>query len=67
MMTGLITPTSGDCIIDQASIVSQTEDARLGLGYCPQSNVMYGSLSVLENLQIYAAIKVIAGGAECVP
>ena len=62
-MTGLITPTSGDCIVDQASIVSQTEEARLGLGYCPQSNVMYGALTVIEHLQIYAAIKGIPGGA----
>ncbi len=63
MMTGLTTPTDGDCLIAGHSIVSQTQDARLSLGYCPQSNVFYGNLRVIENLQLYAAIKGIPGGA----
>lgn len=63
MMTGLTTPTSGDCLINGCSIVEDTEQARQCLGYCPQSNVMYGRLSVLEHLQIYAAVKGLHGGA----
>ena len=63
MMTGLTTPTAGDCLIKGCSIVDDTQGARGCLGYCPQSNVMYGRISVMEHLQIYAAIKGIAGGS----
>lgn len=63
MMTGLTTPTSGDCFLQGKGIVSQTQEARLCLGYCPQSNVMYGQITVLEHLRMYAAIKGIPGGA----
>lgn len=63
MMTGLTTPTAGDCLIKGCSIVDETQSARLCLGYCPQSNVMYGHITVMEHLQIYAAIKGIQGGS----
>lgn len=62
MVTGLTPPTSGDCFIAGHSIVTETQHARGSLGYCPQSNVMYGRLTVIEHLQIYAAIKGIPGG-----
>lgn len=62
MMTGLTTPSSGDVEIMGSSIVHQPQAARRHLGYCPQSNVLFGSLTVEEHLIIYGAIKGIPGG-----
>jgi ATP-binding cassette subfamily A (ABC1) protein 3 len=62
MMTGLTTPTSGDVEIMGESIVHQPQAARRHLGYCPQANVLFGSLTVEEHLIIYSAIKGIPGG-----
>jgi len=44
------------------SIVHDPQAARRHLGYCPQSNVLFGSLTVEEHLIIYGAIKGIPGG-----
>jgi ABC-type multidrug transport system ATPase subunit len=62
MMTGLTIPTSGDVEIMGSSIVHHPQAARRHLGYCPQSNVLFGSLTVEEHLIIYGAIKGIPGG-----
>ena len=62
MMTGLLRPTSGDCRIMGHSIVHQTAQARSFLGYCPQQNVLFGRLTVLEHMLVYSAIKGIPGG-----
>lgn len=45
------------------SIVEDLGGARRYLGFCPQSNVLYEGLTVVEHLQLYAAVKGIAGGA----
>lgn len=45
MMTGLVRPSGGDCVIDGHSIVADTQAARLSLGLCPQQNVLYDSLT----------------------
>lgn len=62
MMTGLLSPTAGDCLLLGKSIVKKKAEARRNLGYCPQRNVLYDRLTVREHLQLYGAIKGIQGG-----
>ena len=56
-LTGLLTPTSGDCYIDGMSIVNNTFQARQMIGFCPQDNVLYDRLSVYEHIEFYFRIK----------
>ena len=46
-------------------MLRDTAAARLSLGICPQQNVLFGSLSVMEHLQLYASIKGVPGAAAC--
>ncbi|XP_010638873.1 ATP-binding cassette sub-family A member 9 isoform X1 [Fukomys damarensis] len=53
MITGDIKPTAGQVILKRSS-----EGDTLGfLGYCPQENVLWPSLTVREHLEVYAAVK----------
>ena len=57
MLAGVLRPTSGSvtvCGVD----VSRNRAAMRGLiGVCPQQNVLYGSLTVLEHLRLFAVLK----------
>ena len=57
MLSGVLRPTSGSvtvCGVD----VSRNRAATRGLvGVCPQQNVLYGSLTVLEHLRLFAVLK----------
>jgi ATP-binding cassette subfamily A (ABC1) protein 3 len=57
MLTGLIAPTAGDCSIHGYSILKHMKEIRKSLGICPQTNVLFGKLSVTEHLELYAALK----------
>lgn len=57
MLTGLLTPTSGDCIIGGKSILQDTFEARQTIGFCPQENVLYDLLTVYEHIDIFLRLK----------
>ncbi|GFS83796.1 ATP-binding cassette sub-family A member 3 [Nephila pilipes] len=57
ILTGLYTPTSGTASINGLDILTDTYNARRGLGVCPQHNVLFDTLTVEEHLKIYAAMK----------
>nr|XP_024376526.1 ATP-binding cassette sub-family A member 1-like isoform X3 [Physcomitrium patens]XP_024376527.1 ATP-binding cassette sub-family A member 1-like isoform X3 [Physcomitrium patens] len=57
MLTGMIQPTSGDAKILGYSILSNMNDVRRIIGFCPQQNVLFGYLTVKEHLELYAAVK----------
>jgi ATP-binding cassette subfamily A (ABC1) protein 3 len=57
MLTGLIAPTSGDCSVHGFSILKNMKEIRKSLGICPQTNVLFKSLSVKEHLELYALLK----------
>lgn len=63
MLTGLLRPTAGDCLVSGHSITKEAAAARRHLGYCPQQNVLFPQLSVWEHLLLYSAVKAIPGGA----
>lgn len=57
MLTGDEMVTDGDAIISGNSIVSQLDDARQNLGYCPQEDALLSSLTGIEHLQLFARLR----------
>ncbi|KYR01666.1 ABC transporter A family protein [Tieghemostelium lacteum] len=56
-LTGLITPTQGHAIIDGYNTKTQMEEIRKIIGVCPQQDILWPTLTVLEHLEIYASLK----------
>ena len=63
-MAGMISPTSGEAVINGMSIRDQMGRIRQSLGVCPQFDILWPNITVAEHLQLYAAIKGYRGGAE---
>ena len=57
MLTGLITPTSGDCLMYGLSIVEDMSLIRKSMGVCSQQDVLFDRLTVREHLVLYANLK----------
>jgi len=57
VLTGLFPPTSGDCLIYGNSVISDTSLARQSMGICPQHNVLFDRLTVIEHLAFFQKIK----------
>ena len=62
--TGMISPTSGEAVINGMSIRDQMGRIRQSLGVCPQFDILWPNITVAEHLRLYAAIKGYCGGAE---
>ena len=58
ILTGLFPPTSGSAHIDGLSVVEDISLIRRSLGICPQHNVLFDRLTVLEHLRFFARLKV---------
>lgn len=63
MMVGLFAPTAGSITIDGASIQDNPTAARRSLGLCPQFDVLFGTLSVAQNLTFFGSLKGLTGDA----
>ena len=59
---GLYTPTAGDAIIGEYSILNNMDQIRHSLGICPQHNVLFDRLTVSEHLTFFTRLKVGGGG-----
>jgi ABC-type multidrug transport system ATPase subunit len=57
MITGLLSPTDGDCYFDGYSVSSDLDKIRTMVGICPQQNVIFETLPVYENLRLIGSIK----------
>ena len=57
LMTGLFPPDRGDIFINGHSITKATEEARKGIGLCPQHNVLFDYLTVGEHLRFFGQLK----------
>lgn len=57
MLTGLISPTSGDAIIEGKRISSDMGIIRQSLGVCPQHDILFPELTVIQHLQMFATFK----------
>lgn len=54
MLSGVMTPTSGDVFVLAHDVVADPESIKGVVGYMPQAFGLYGDLTVIENLDFYA-------------
>jgi len=57
ILTGLYPPTSGDVSIYGHSVVDELAKARHSIGICPQHDVLFDRLTVMEHLRFFSKIK----------
>ena len=57
VLTGLYRPTSGDVYVFGHSISRATHRVYRLLGICPQHDVLWPTITVLEHLRLYATLK----------
>ena len=56
MLTGLFSPSSGEARINGYNIKTDLTTARDSLGLCPQHNMLFPSLTVLEHLVFFGMV-----------
>lgn len=54
MLCGALTPTAGTAVVAGADVVRDAERVKAHIGYMPQRFSLYGDLTVMENLRLYA-------------
>uniref|UniRef100_A0A1I8GBS1 ABC transporter domain-containing protein n=1 Tax=Macrostomum lignano TaxID=282301 RepID=A0A1I8GBS1_9PLAT len=64
MLTGDLTPTSGDARVGGFSILTEALEVHKQLGYCPQFDALLPLLTGRETLQLYARIRGVGGGGH---
>jgi ATP-binding cassette subfamily A (ABC1) protein 3 len=58
MLVGLIPSSSGDAYMtNNLSIKNDLQEIRTFLGVCPQHDILFPELTVLQHLQMYASFK----------
>ncbi|XP_076238688.1 ATP-binding cassette sub-family A member 17 isoform X2 [Calliopsis andreniformis] len=57
ILTGVISPTEGTVLINGKSIKKHLDIIRNDLGLCPQENMVFPDLSVVEQLQFFGLLK----------
>ena len=64
MVTGFITPSSGDAKVCGISIVDRPAEAKTRIGYLPESAPLYQDMSVSAFLRFCAEIRGLSGSAK---
>ena len=57
MITGIASPTNGQILVNDHDTVDETRLARKKIGYCPQYNLLFDEMTVLEHLKFFARLK----------
>eukprot|EP00924_Labyrinthula_sp_SR-Ha-C_P016702 maker-scaffold_6-snap-gene-12.1-mRNA-1 protein AED:0.16 eAED:0.16 QI:0/0/0/1/1/1/3/0/2699 len=63
ILSGSLTPSEGDALIYGKLITQDITAIRNQLGFCPQKDVLYPSLTVNEHLRFYGKLKGLSGSA----
>jgi len=64
MVTGFIPPTSGDAKVCGISVVDQPKEAKMRIGYLPESAPLYNDMTVTGFLNFCASIRGLSGTAK---
>ncbi|RIA92292.1 P-loop containing nucleoside triphosphate hydrolase protein [Glomus cerebriforme] len=64
ILTGLYNPSSGNAIINNYNIDTQMDKVYRSIGVCPQQDILWSDLTVLEHCLFYARIKGIPAKKE---
>jgi ATP-binding cassette subfamily A (ABC1) protein 3 len=57
MLTGLINPSAGDATIQGQFLSSNLQNIRKSLGVCPQHDILFPEMTVLQHLEMFAIFK----------
>lgn len=57
MLTGMLMPTSGDVFVFGTSIRKDMHRIRKKLGWCPQHDILFASLTVKQHLELFSALR----------
>ncbi|KAL8562888.1 hypothetical protein ACOMHN_004580 [Nucella lapillus] len=57
MLTGDITPTSGEAFLNGYSVLKDIKKVQQSIGYCPQFDSLYDELTAREHLQLYCRLR----------
>ncbi|XGW15123.1 hypothetical protein V3C99_000981 [Haemonchus contortus] len=57
MLTGVTSPSSGTAYIDDYDIRTSLSQVRKQTGLCPQYNILFNSLTVMEHLEFFCKLK----------
>ncbi|KAK5979601.1 ABC transporter domain-containing protein, partial [Trichostrongylus colubriformis] len=57
MLTGVTSPSSGTAYIDDYDIRTSLPQVRKQTGLCPQYNILFNSLTVMEHLEFFCKLK----------
>jgi len=60
MITGILPPTSGKIFIHGQDITTNLEALRRRMSYCPQVNILWDNLTVMEHLKLFGRLRGIA-------
>lgn len=61
VIAGLLSPDSGEVLIDGKQVKSDTDPVKLKIGLVPQDMALYDQLSARDNLTFFAALYSLAG------
>ncbi|EFC37581.1 predicted protein [Naegleria gruberi] len=62
LIVGLLKPNDGNIYINNLNVNTNIDDIRSKLGICPQDDLIFQNLSVLDHLRIFAIIKTSLNG-----
>jgi len=57
VLTGIYQPTSGDAVVFGHSIRTEMHKVRQLMGWCPQHDILYPTLTVKQHLELFAALR----------
>src|ERR1700687_4789391 len=61
IIAGLLSPDSGEVLIEGKQVRSDTDPVKLKIGLVPQDMALYDQLTALDNLTFFAALYSISG------